>query len=122
MMFGSGCCALQTTFSAKSLDHARYLHDQFTVFAPLFLALTAGTPFIKGKIQNQDVRWPIISPLNDDRTPSQRNPQSEDYLPFSRCRGSNYYLSNFPANRSEYNDIYLGVRPQDTEFVSAILK
>jgi glutamate--cysteine ligase catalytic subunit len=33
----------------------------------LFLALTAATPIIKGKLSDWDVRWNIISAAVDDR-------------------------------------------------------
>lgn len=49
------------------MDHARYVHDQLNVLSPLFLALTAGTPFVKGKVSDWDVRWNIISGSVDDR-------------------------------------------------------
>jgi len=71
-----GCCGLQTTFSAKSLDHARYVYDQLSTTVPLCLALSAGTPFIRGKVQNKDtIREPIMV-FSDDRSPSERDPQS----------------------------------------------
>jgi glutamate--cysteine ligase catalytic subunit len=38
------------------------------VLSPLFLALTAATPILKGKLSDWDVRWNIISDSVDDRT------------------------------------------------------
>jgi glutamate--cysteine ligase catalytic subunit len=67
MCFGMGLCCLQCTFSTKNVDHARYIYDQLNVLSPIFLALTAGTPFIKGKVSDWDVRWNIISGSVDDR-------------------------------------------------------
>lgn len=69
MGFGMGLACLQCTFATKDISHARYLHDQLHIFSPLFLALTAGTPIVKGKLSNWDVRWKIIEESVDDRTP-----------------------------------------------------
>ncbi len=68
MAFGMGACCLQCTFSTKDFDHARYVYDQLNVLSPIFLALTAGTPFFKGKVADWDVRWNVISGSVDDRT------------------------------------------------------
>lgn len=110
MAFGMGCSCLQCTFSTKNLDHARYVYDQLNVLSPIFLALTAGTPFFKGKISDWDVRWNVICGSVDDRTPSERDPQSTDYLPESRYSFSRYYISDNPMNKAEYNDVYTGVK------------
>ena len=64
MAFGMGCCSLQCTFSTKNLDHARYVYDQLNVLSPIFLALTAGSPFFKGKVSDWDVRWNVICDSN----------------------------------------------------------
>jgi len=61
MTFGNGACCLQCTFSTKNFDHARYVYDQLNVISPIFLALTAGSPFFKGKVSDVDVRWSVIS-------------------------------------------------------------
>lgn len=60
MAFGMGMSCLQCTFSTKNLCHARYLYDQMHVLSPLMLALTAATPFYKGKISDWDARWKLI--------------------------------------------------------------
>ena len=75
-VFGLGMSCLQCTFSTQSLDHARYVFDQMHVISPLFLALTAGTPFHKGKISDWDARWKTIGGLADCRTSEERNPES----------------------------------------------
>jgi glutamate--cysteine ligase catalytic subunit len=100
MAFGMGACCLQCTFSTKCFDHARYVYDQLNVLSPIFLALTAGSPFFKGKVSDWDVRWNVISDSVDDRTESERNPNSTDYLPTSRYSSSNYYLWDHPMNRA----------------------
>lgn len=68
MAFGMGVACLQCTFSTKNIDHARYLHDSLHILSPLFLALTASTPIIKGQLTDWDVRWNILTQGVDDRT------------------------------------------------------
>ncbi len=72
MAFGMGMCCLQVTFQASDVDESRYMYDQLAVLAPIMLALTAGTPFLKGKIADTDVRWNYIAQSVDDRTPAER--------------------------------------------------
>lgn len=67
MAFGMGMSCLQCTFSTKNLSHARYLYDQMHVISPIFLAITAATPFHKGKMANWDARWNIVAGSVDDR-------------------------------------------------------
>lgn len=76
MAFGMGVSCLQCTFSTQNLNHARYIYDQFHIISPLMLAVTAGTPFHKGKVSNWDARWKIIEAACDDRTAEERNPDS----------------------------------------------
>lgn len=99
MAFGMGCCCLQCTFSTKNLDHARYVYDQLNVLSPIFMALTAGSPFFKGKVSNWDARWNIVADSVDDRTPSERDPNSPDYLPVSRYSYARYYIWDNPINK-----------------------
>jgi len=65
--FGACQCCMQATFLARSLEDARYLTDQFLVLAPLFLALTAATPFLRGGVADTDTRWPTFQQSWDDR-------------------------------------------------------
>ena len=58
---GMGNCCLQCTTSTIDLNHARYVYDQLNVLSPLVLALSAGTPYFKGKLSDWDVRWKVIS-------------------------------------------------------------
>lgn len=67
MAFGMGMSCLQCTFSTQNLDHARYLYDQMHVISPLMLAVTAGTPFQKGKVSAWDSRWNVVSDSVDCR-------------------------------------------------------
>lgn len=72
MAFGMGCCCLQITFQGKDIDESRFMYDQLAVLSPIMMALTASTPFLKGRIADTDARWGIISESVDDRTPAER--------------------------------------------------
>mmetsp|Transcript_10386 Transcript_10386/g.19087 ORF Transcript_10386/g.19087 Transcript_10386/m.19087 type:complete len:966 (+) Transcript_10386:169-3066(+) len=72
MAFGMGCCCLQVTFQARDVDESRYMFDQLAVLAPLFLALTAATPVLKGRVVDTDTRWACIAQSVDDRTALER--------------------------------------------------
>lgn len=120
MAFGMGCTSLQCTFSTKNLDHARYVYDQLNVLSPIFLALTAGSPFFKGKVADWDVRWNVICDSVDDRTPSERDPNSAEYIPDSRYSAASYYLWDNPMNKPEYNDFNTGVEKETIELIKKL--
>ena len=80
MAFGMGMCCLQVTFQARDIDESRYIYDQLTVLAPIMLAMTAATPFFKGRVSDVDVRWGSIAASVDDRTPAERGLVPEDEL------------------------------------------
>jgi len=72
MAFGMGCSCLQVTFQARNLDESRNLTDQLAILTPMFMALTAGTPFFKGYVSDWDARWNVIAQCVDDRTPGEK--------------------------------------------------
>jgi len=72
MAFGMGCCCLQVTFQSEDIEESKFMYDQLAVLAPIMMALTAATPFHKGRIADTDTRWGIISESVDDRTPAER--------------------------------------------------
>jgi len=37
MGLGMGCCCLQVTFQAQSIDEARFLYDQLTPLTPIMV-------------------------------------------------------------------------------------
>ena len=106
--FGMGCCCLQTTFQAESIDDARYLYDQLTPFTPLLLALSASSPIWRGYLTQVDCRWNVISGSVDDRTRQEMGLEplkTDKYLiPKSRYDSIDSYLSEQGA---KYNDIDL---------------
>jgi len=119
MGFGMGNCCLQVTFQARDLEESRYLYDQMAVLCPIFLALTAGTPILKGLLADTDVRWSVIAQSVDCRTPTELGVSEKPItLPgaeapqrdHGRIRKSRYdsvdlYMSNHQSFRPEYNDV-----------------
>ena len=72
MAFGMGQSCLQVTFQTRSIREARHLYDHLAVLSPIMLALSAATPFHRGRIADIDVRWTVISQAVDDRTSKER--------------------------------------------------
>ena len=72
MAFGMGLSCLQVTFQTRSIREARHLYDHLAVLSPILLALSAATPFHRGRIADIDVRWTVISQAVDDRTNKER--------------------------------------------------
>lgn len=94
MHFGMGCSCLQVTFEAQTLNHARYMYDQLLPLGPILAAISASAPIYKGKLADIDLRWNVIAQSVDCRTPEERNPDSDKYIPKSRYSTANHYLSN----------------------------
>lgn len=106
--FGMGCCCLQVTFQAESIDDACYLYDQLTPFTPVLLALSASSPIWRGFLTQVDCRWNVISGSVDDRKKQELGlePLTTDkfVIPKSRYDSINSYLSQAGG---KYNDIDL---------------
>jgi len=108
MGFGMGCCCLQVTFQAASMDEARKLYDQLVPLTPLFLAASAASPTYRGYLGDVDARWDVISAAVDDRTPVERGE-----APLAAAGTPGAHNSNTQARRlrkSRYGsvDSYLG--------------
>lgn len=108
MGFGMGMCCLQMTFQACSISEARYLYDQLAVVTPILMALSAGTPILRGYLSDLDCRWCVIAGAVDDRTPEERGlePLKENrfVIPKSRYDSISTYLS---PEGNKYSDIDL---------------
>ena len=120
--FGAGLSCLQCTFSTKNLNHARYMYDQMHVISPIFLALTAGTPFHKGKLANWDARWKIVEGSVDDRNPEERDPEHPSHLPTSRYSHASYYIWDGPFSKPEYNDLETNIKPETVNYIKESAK
>ena len=97
----------QCTYQCREIDEARHLYDQLAVLTPLMMALSASTPFLKGKISDFDCRWTVISQSVDDRRPSELG---------SICKSRYDTISCFvskcewlTASQSVYNDVAVRV-------------
>ena len=102
MAFGMGCCCMQVTFQARDIDESRYMYDQLVVLSPVFLALTAATPILRGRLADTDVRWNTISASVDDRTDAERGDdaaQAEEGDPRQAGRGKR------PLSKSRYASV-----------------
>lgn len=60
------------------------MFDHFVALAPLFLALTAATPVLRGRLVDTDTRWSVISAAVDDRTPLERGEASANGGPAAK--------------------------------------
>jgi len=72
MAFGMGCCCLQVTFQAANLNESRHLYDHLAVLTPIMMALTAASPYMRGWLLAEDVRWSIVGESVDCRTTRER--------------------------------------------------
>lgn len=95
MAFGMGCCCLQATMQARNIDEARFLYDQLAVLCPVFLALSASTPILRGFLAETDARWHVISASVDDRTDEERTSSeaTDVYIPKSRYDSISTFIS-----------------------------
>jgi glutamate--cysteine ligase catalytic subunit len=103
-----GCCCLQMTFQAQSIEEARHLYDQLTPLTPIFLALSAASPIWRGYLSDVDCRWNVISASCDDRTLEElgKEPLKNDRFVINKSRYASIdcYLSE---QNQKYNDIPL---------------
>lgn len=107
MAFGMGMSCLQVTLQARDVCEARCLYDQLGVLAPIFLALTAATPIVKGFLVDTDVRWDVISASVDDRTLNER--RGGEILK-SRYSSIDCFISGREKDEVEiYNDLPVAV-------------
>lgn len=109
--FGMGCCCLQVTFQAQSINDARHIYDQLAPMTPILLALTASAPIWRGFLTNVNCRWNVISGAVDDRTQLERQ-----FIDKSRYDSISSYLSE---KGSKYNDILI---VKDEEMYEKLIK
>eukprot|EP01056_Protomagalhaensia_sp_Gyna25_P000657 Protomagalhaensia_sp_Gyna_25__656@NODE_1306_length_1958_cov_39_460135_g1042_i0_p1_GENE_NODE_1306_length_1958_cov_39_460135_g1042_i0NODE_1306_length_1958_cov_39_460135_g1042_i0_p1_ORF_typecomplete_len555_score71_40GCS/PF03074_16/1e125GCS2/PF04107_13/0_00031_NODE_1306_length_1958_cov_39_460135_g1042_i0831666 len=98
-----GQCCLQVTFGCPDMKFARHLYDQMAVLAPIFLALSAGTPILRGLMAATDTRWRVLEQGCDCRTDEELK-----FLDQSRYGAVPMYIGTGPymkQHASELNDI-----------------
>lgn len=94
--FAMGCCCIQATFQAESLEQACHLYDQLTPIAPVVLALSASSPVWKGYLADMDCRWNVLKQAFDDR--------SREELGLEPLNKSRFILRR---SRFDTTDVYL---------------
>lgn len=104
MGFGMGSSCFQVTVGAYDLTQCCYLYDQFIALGPILLALTASSPFFKGKLSGHDVRFDVISQSVDDRTAEEKDPKSKIFINKSRFGPAYTYLSETAIVQEHHND------------------
>ncbi|CAJ1368448.1 unnamed protein product [Effrenium voratum] len=106
--FGAGSCCTQATCLCPSLSDARYLYDQLLVLAPLFLPLTASSPFWRGMIAATDTRIEAFRETWDDRTVEETRQQAPRN---SRAATSPqvFLADSGPLLTKDYNDVDVAV-------------
>lgn len=82
------------------------------------MALSAGTPLLKGKLLASDTRWEIIEQSCDERTKIER----EGKLEKSRYGTLNYYLSNDKRHLKMYNDRKYTINIKMKRYVKKLMK
>ena len=103
LAFGIGMNCLQVTLQGRDLIETRYLYDQLAVMAPIMLAVTAGTPILRGLLADTDARWDVISGAMDDRTHDEIESGS---IPKSRYSSIDAFLScREKFKPGSYNDL-----------------
>eukprot|EP01055_Gregarina_sp_Pseudo9_P004702 Gregarina_sp_Pseudo_9__4701@NODE_489_length_2718_cov_185_292273_g461_i0_p1_GENE_NODE_489_length_2718_cov_185_292273_g461_i0NODE_489_length_2718_cov_185_292273_g461_i0_p1_ORF_typecomplete_len767_score138_78GCS/PF03074_16/1_6e126GCS2/PF04107_13/37GCS2/PF04107_13/0_012S1/PF00575_23/0_11_NODE_489_length_2718_cov_185_292273_g461_i03232623 len=108
--FGMGQCCLQVTFGCPNIRFARHLYDQMAVLAPIFLALSAGTPALRGLLADTDTRWRVLEQGCDCRS-------DEELARLERSRygavpmyiGTGKY---FQAHRQALNDVDIPINQE----------
>ena len=71
------------------------MFDQLAVLSPVFLALTAASPIMKGRLTDRDSRWDVIAASVDDRTPAERQDEREENaMPMDTAGASNGSRNN----------------------------
>lgn len=110
MGFGMGMSCVQSTYLCPSLSDARYVYDQLAVLAPLWLALTAATPCLRGMLADTDTRWECISASVDCRTEEETG-----YIQKSRFSSVSLYISDMAPlinHVDDYNDTHVTINEE----------
>eukprot|EP01054_Gregarina_sp_Poly1_P002858 Gregarina_sp_Poly_1__2857@NODE_1799_length_3305_cov_756_496603_g1169_i0_p1_GENE_NODE_1799_length_3305_cov_756_496603_g1169_i0NODE_1799_length_3305_cov_756_496603_g1169_i0_p1_ORF_typecomplete_len778_score100_50GCS/PF03074_16/7_5e127GCS2/PF04107_13/11GCS2/PF04107_13/0_18S1/PF00575_23/0_13_NODE_1799_length_3305_cov_756_496603_g1169_i09143247 len=115
--FGMGQCCLQVTFGCPNLNAARTLYDQMAVLAPIFLALSAGTPALRGLLADTDTRWRVLEQGCDCRSEDELNLLKQSrYGVVPMYIGNSQYLKE---HISELNDIDVPINKEAYEQLKA---
>ncbi|KAJ2066189.1 glutamate--cysteine ligase [Coemansia sp. S2] len=115
-LFGVGSGGiLRVTLCAADLDEARILYDHLAPISAIMIALTAGTPIVRGYLTDRDSYWEVQCSATDDRSAQERG-----FAPVTTAKGKlmksglgtiESYLGPGPSSKdmsfnSQYNDMY----------------
>lgn len=100
---GNGC--LQFTVGMETLNSCLYVYDQLIQIMPLITALSAQSPFFKGKLSKHDVRLSIINQGCDERFEEEKDPKNENYIFDSRFSFIYSYLSDNQYSLDSFNNL-----------------
>jgi len=118
--FGMGTSCLQVTVGVTNIHEARYLYDQYTVIAPIVLALTASTPAYRGLLADTDTRWSVLEQGCDCRTADEEDPNSPNYIPKSRYSGVSLYIGDLMNQYDDvFNDTYAPINKDAFDYLCA---
>lgn len=111
---GMGCCCLQLTLQASTMQEARMLYDMVGALCPLLLRLTRATPLSQGKLLATETRWDMLVFSVDCRTDEERGcefnisgevSKKKGQIAKSRYSSIDMYIAKEENNLSYYNDI-----------------
>ena len=91
---------LQVRLDAKSLNHARYLHDMLVPFVPILIALSANSPIYKGQLSEHDHSHEVFSRMTNDI--DEQDQASSRTARFSSP--ASHYISNHEYVKEYHND------------------
>lgn len=113
--FGMSLSCLQVTFGAPNIRSARNLYDQLAILAPIFLALSAATPFLRGFVSGLDTRWKVLEGTCDSRTKEEQSTHRSRYGGISLYIGQDDF---FKAHEDELNDLPIQVNEDAYAFLT----
>ena len=92
-------------------------------FTPIMAAISASSPILKGQLSDHDLRWEVLEKAMDDRTLSERDENSKDYIPKSRFSTTSQYISNHEYVKDFHNDlIEKGKSPYNEDTLKILLE
>ncbi|KAJ2863021.1 glutamate--cysteine ligase [Coemansia aciculifera] len=104
-LFGVGSGGiLRVTLCAADLDEARILYDHLAPISAIMIALTAGTPIVRGYLTDRDSYWDVQCSAVDDRSAQERG-----FAPLTTAKGK------LMKSRFGTIDSYLGPGPNSKD-------
>jgi len=118
--FGMGNGCFQMTTGVESFEAACYVYDQLIPLMPILNAITASSPFFKGKLSKYDNRYYTIYQGCDERFESEKDPLNERYIFTSRYSYIYSYISDNQYIQDHHNN--LPKMPINKEYYDRLIK